>query len=395
MPGLGPDEQVRRGLPGQALLRWLRVRRRGREAGHRARQAGLRRRPRQRPAARRRAGQQRRLLRAARAGGHDPRPGSRPRRPPHPRDGEELLGPPLRRRRLPRAPGGLASSTWTRWRALAQRAPAQDDPRRAGRPIHAIWTSRCSARSPTRSAPTCSPTWPTSPGSSPPACTPTRCPTRDVVTTHGPQDARRRARRDDHQQREELAKKLNSAIFPGQQGGPLEHVIAGKAVALRIAQTEAFSERQQRTLAGARAVADELLEAGHGVNVLTAGTDVHLIAGRPARVRARRAAGRGPSGRHRHHRQPQRRPVRPAPADGLERPARRPPRRSPRAASSPTTSTRSGRSSPPPWGPVRGPSARAGRARGRDRRAPPALFAAGRPGSRLIQISARDRAPPA
>ncbi|HSO98045.1 MAG TPA: serine hydroxymethyltransferase, partial [Solirubrobacteraceae bacterium] len=77
--------------------------------------------------------------------------------------------------------------------------------------------------------------------------------------------------------REEHAKAINSAVFPGQQGGPLEHVIAGKAVALRIAQSEAFRERQERTLAGARAVAEELLGAGAGVNVLTGGTDVHLV----------------------------------------------------------------------------------------------------------------------
>jgi glycine hydroxymethyltransferase len=77
--------------------------------------------------------------------------------------------------------------------------------------------------------------------------------------------------------REEYAKKINSAVFPGQQGGPLEHVIAGKAVALRIAASEAFRERQERTLAGARAVASELLNAGSGVNVLTGGTDVHLV----------------------------------------------------------------------------------------------------------------------
>jgi len=75
---------------------------------------------------------------------------------------------------------------------------------------------------------------------------------------------------------EEYAKKINSAVFPGQQGGPLEHVIAGKAVALKIAATEQFRERQQRTVDGAKAVAAELLEAGHGVNVLTGGTDVHL-----------------------------------------------------------------------------------------------------------------------
>ncbi len=77
--------------------------------------------------------------------------------------------------------------------------------------------------------------------------------------------------------REEHAKKINSAVFPGQQGGPLEHVIAAKAVALRIAATEAFRERQQRTLEGARAVAEALLGAGGGISVLTGGTDVHLV----------------------------------------------------------------------------------------------------------------------
>ncbi|MEA2191304.1 MAG: glycine hydroxymethyltransferase [Solirubrobacteraceae bacterium] len=74
---------------------------------------------------------------------------------------------------------------------------------------------------------------------------------------------------------EEWAKKINTAVFPGQQGGPLMHIIAGKAVSLRIAQTEAFRERQRRTRAGAAAVAEELLDVG--VNVLTGGTDVHLV----------------------------------------------------------------------------------------------------------------------
>src|ERR671931_1243973 len=74
--------------------------------------------------------------------------------------------------------------------------------------------------------------------------------------------------------REELQKKIDSAVFPGQQGGPLVHVIAGKAVALKIAQSEAFRERQRRTVAGAKAVAAEMLQAGSGVNVLTGGTGV-------------------------------------------------------------------------------------------------------------------------
>jgi glycine hydroxymethyltransferase len=75
--------------------------------------------------------------------------------------------------------------------------------------------------------------------------------------------------------REEFAKKVNTAVFPGQQGGPLMHVIAGKAVSLKIAQSELFKERQRRTRAGAEAVAEELMTAG--VNVLTGGTDVHLV----------------------------------------------------------------------------------------------------------------------
>src|ERR687886_765599 len=75
--------------------------------------------------------------------------------------------------------------------------------------------------------------------------------------------------------REEYQKKIDSAVFPGQQGGPLMHAIAAKAVALKIAQSELFRERQRRTREGAAALATELLAAG--VNVLTGGTDVHLV----------------------------------------------------------------------------------------------------------------------
>jgi glycine hydroxymethyltransferase len=75
--------------------------------------------------------------------------------------------------------------------------------------------------------------------------------------------------------RAEHQKKIDSAVFPGQQGGPLMHVVAAKAVTFRIAQSELFRERQRRTVAGARAVAEELVAAG--VNVLTGGTDVHLV----------------------------------------------------------------------------------------------------------------------
>ncbi|MGW6142966.1 serine hydroxymethyltransferase [Streptomyces sp. NPDC055140] len=77
-----------------------------------------------------------------------------------------------------------------------------------------------------------------------------------------------------------LAKKINSAVFPGQQGGPLEHVIAAKAVAFKVAASEEFKERQQRTLDGARILAGRLLSddvAEAGITVLTGGTEVHLV----------------------------------------------------------------------------------------------------------------------
>ena len=73
------------------------------------------------------------------------------------------------------------------------------------------------------------------------------------------------------------AKVVDKAVFPGTQGGPLEHVIAAKAVTFKIAASELFVERQRRTLEGARAWAEELQKAGHGVKVLSGGTDVHLV----------------------------------------------------------------------------------------------------------------------
>jgi glycine hydroxymethyltransferase len=81
-------------------------------------------------------------------------------------------------------------------------------------------------------------------------------------------------------EREDLAKKLNSAVFPGQQGGPLEHVIAAKAVAFKAAATPEFADRQRRTVDGARILAERLGAddmAAAGVSVLTGGTDVHLV----------------------------------------------------------------------------------------------------------------------
>jgi glycine hydroxymethyltransferase len=75
--------------------------------------------------------------------------------------------------------------------------------------------------------------------------------------------------------REELAKDIDRSVFPGQQGGPLMHVVAAKAVALRIADNDGFRARQRDTIANARALADEL-QSGV-IDVLTGGTDVHLV----------------------------------------------------------------------------------------------------------------------
>ena len=80
--------------------------------------------------------------------------------------------------------------------------------------------------------------------------------------------------------KEELGKKINSNVFPGQQGGPLMHVIAAKAIALKIAASEDFKDRQARPLEGAKILAERLTAEdtkAAGVDVLTGGTDVHLV----------------------------------------------------------------------------------------------------------------------
>jgi len=74
---------------------------------------------------------------------------------------------------------------------------------------------------------------------------------------------------------EELQKDIDRAIFPGQQGGPLMHIIAAKAVALAIAASEPFRARQRQTIANAKAFGEALI--ANGVEVLTGGTDVHLV----------------------------------------------------------------------------------------------------------------------
>lgn len=78
----------------------------------------------------------------------------------------------------------------------------------------------------------------------------------------------------------DMSKKINSNVFPGQQGGPLMHVIAAKATAFMLAATDEFKDRQVRTLSGAKLVADALTSdaaRAAGVDVLTGGTEVHLV----------------------------------------------------------------------------------------------------------------------
>ena len=101
-----------------------------------------------------------------------------------------------------------------------------------------------------------------------------------------PGSARRRRHHDDAQDAPRPAGRLDpvqgrarrrrsTGRFPRQQGGPLKHIIAAKAVCLRIAASELFRERQRQTIANARALG-EALQSG-GLDVLTGGTDVHLI----------------------------------------------------------------------------------------------------------------------
>jgi glycine hydroxymethyltransferase len=74
---------------------------------------------------------------------------------------------------------------------------------------------------------------------------------------------------------EALAKKFNSAIFPGIQGGPLMHVIAAKAVAFGEALRPEFKVYQQQVIKNAQALAEELMT--HGIDIVTGGTDTHVL----------------------------------------------------------------------------------------------------------------------
>ena len=75
--------------------------------------------------------------------------------------------------------------------------------------------------------------------------------------------------------KEEFAKTLDKAIFPGMQGGPLMHVIAAKAVALKLAAEPSFAVYQRQTLANSKALAEALV--GYGFQLVSGGTDNHLM----------------------------------------------------------------------------------------------------------------------
>jgi len=105
---------------------------------------------------------------------------------------------------------------------------------------------------------------------------PNPIPVADVVTTtthktlRGPRGGLILARKND-----ELTKKFNSLVFPGTQGGPLMHVIAAKAVALKEAMEPSFKEYQARVCENAKVMAGVLQERGYGI--VSGGTDNHLM----------------------------------------------------------------------------------------------------------------------
>ena len=272
---LGAHQQVRRGLSRQALLRRLRVRRRRRAAGDRAREAAVRRRARQRAAALRRPGQHGRLHDAAEAGRHGPRHEPGPRRPPDARASAQLLGPALHHRALRRAARKTERIDYDELDRPRRRAQAEDDHRRAPAPT------------PRRS---------TSPASAPPPIAvgasvfsrhgahrrpgrrrtaPSPVPHADFVTTtthktlRGPRGGMVLCRQN-------TPRTSTARVFPGIQGGPLMHVIAAKAVCFDEALQPEFADYQQQIVANATAPGRGADRRG-GFRLVSGGTDNHLM----------------------------------------------------------------------------------------------------------------------
>ena len=117
--------------------------------------------------------------------------------------------------------------------------------------------------------------------------------------------------------KDEVAKKINSAIFPGIQGGPLMHVIAGKAVAFKEALAPEFKAYQAQVVKNADVLARTLIE--RGLRIVSGRTAEPRDAGRPAAQGPDRQGRRGPAGPRPHDLQQERHPQRPAKADGHQR----------------------------------------------------------------------------
>ena len=314
--GHRPHQQVRRGLSGQALLRRLRVRRRGREARHRPRQAALRRRARQRPAPLRR------------------------RRPTWPSTSPLLEpgdtswacdlahGGHLTHGRSSTSPAGSTTSSTTASTArpsastideiaqLAKRAQAEDDRGRRERLPARSSTSPRSPRSPTRSGALLD-------GRHGPhrragrRRRSTRQPgaVRRRRHDHHAQDAARPARRPGPVQARSMPEAIDKAVFPGIQGGPLMHIIAGKAVC--------FGEALEPGVQGLRRAGSSRTPRRwprrckrSGFRLVSGGTDNHLMLVDVAPQGHHRQARRAGARRGRHHRQQEHDPLRPATAAG-------------------------------------------------------------------------------
>ena len=159
-------------------------------------------------------------------------------------------------------------------RDLARDAPAEDDRGRSDRVLRASSIPSPSARSATRSAPCSSSTPPTSPGLIAGGAHPNPVPYADVVTftTH---KTLRGPRGGCILSRAEYATAIDKAIFPGLQGGPLEHVIAGKAVAFAEAADPSFSTYAAQIVSNAGALADAL--GREGFRLVSGGTENHLM----------------------------------------------------------------------------------------------------------------------